>query len=107
MQAGDSGSRSEKGREELAIVPWRPDGSDPIGADDPGASPSIGSRLTLGQRGVLSAYGLLACGVSAFASYAAGLARLGLVLSIALAGYVGLALVTWREWRETRDGGRD
>lgn len=107
MQADDSVNRSENGREELAIVPWRPDGSDPIGADDPGASPSIGSRLTLGQRGVLSAYGLLACGVSAFASYAAGLARLGLVLSIALAGYAGLALVTWREWRETRDGGRD
>ena len=107
MRESDSVNRSEDGREELAIVPWRPDAPDSAEAAGPEASSSIGSRLTLGQRGVLSAYGLLACGVSAFASYATGLARLGLVLSIALAGYVGLALVTWREWRETRDGGRD
>ena len=104
-----SAAQNKSNHEELAITLWRPDkksfAETDISNSDTHTSDenfSFGSRLTLGQRAVLSAYGVFVCGIGMFASFAAGMTRIGLVLSIVFVGYVGLAFITWREYREQK-----
>ncbi len=104
-----SAAQSQSDHEELAITLWHPDKSsfaetDASNSDThaPDENFSFGSRLTLGQRAVLSAYGVFVCGVGMFASFAAGMTRIGLILAIMFVGYVGLAFITWREYREQK-----
>ena len=82
-----SAAQSQSDHEELAITLWHPDmrpstETDASNSDThaPDENFSFGSRLTLGQRAVLSAYGVFVCGVGMFASFAAGMTRIGLIL---------------------------
>lgn len=110
MTANKTSVQSGHNSEELAITLWRPEDAASAECETLDASSdstkdnfSFGSRLTLGQRSVLSAYGVLVCGIGMFASFTAGMLRMGIAIAIVFAGYLGLAFITWREYRNQKN----